>query len=306
MGIQLMILSALCAALSNLALRRSIDKGGTSQVYLVIQLAITALFAILLNPVRTGNYAWSTSMAIFGLVGGAILGLFMSTFGKALENGPPGLTIAMLNCSTVMPIFLMLLFFGSSFGFTYTAWNAVGSLLVITGLCWAGWQSSSHVDRKRWLLFVTLAFSFHIIYLVFLQWRVLLINFPGKEGLGLNLAAEEAASQWFMPLVFFAAAVMQTYLLLRTQRRAPNRGELYYGVIGGITNGACAFFMIKSTEVASSFELAMIFPIFSVALILACNLWGRWLYKEQIHWKGNVTSIAGLVLGTVNWAAVLG
>lgn len=305
MGIQLMILSAICAALSNLALRRSIDKGGTSQVYLVIQLAITALFAIFLNPVRTGDYTWSTSMAIFGLAAGAILGLFMSTFGKALENGPPGLTIAMLNCSIVMPILLMLLFFGGEFGFVYTSWNAIGSLLVIAGLCWAGWQSSSNIDRRRWLLFVVLAFSFHIIYLVFLQWRVLLINFPGREGLGLPIAAEEAASQWFMPLVFFAAAAMQTFLLMRTQRRAPNQGELYYGMIGGIANGACAFFMIKSTELASSLEMAMIFPIFSVALILVCNLWGKMLYKEQIHWKGNVTSIAGLVLGTVNWAAVL-
>lgn len=306
MGIQLMLLSALCAAFSNLALRKSIDKGGTSQVYLVIQLAITALFAVLLNPVRTGDYTWSTSMAIFAIAAGMVLGLFMSTFGKALENGPPGLTIAMLNCSTVMPILLMLLFFGNSFGFVYTAWNALGSLLVIAGLCWAGWQSSDHVDRKRWLLFVVLAFSFHILYLVFLQWRVLFINFPGREGLGLPIQAQEAASQWFMPLVFLAAAAMQTYLLLRTQRRAPNQGELYYGAVGGIANGACAFFMIKSTEVASSLEQAMIFPIFSVALILACNIWGKWLYKEQIHWKGNLTSIAGLVLGTVNWAAVLG
>lgn len=305
MAIELMLLSALCGALSNLSLRRSIDAGGTSQFYLVIQLAITCIFAIFLNPVRTGDYSWSTSMGLFGLAGGLLLGLFMSTFGRALEHGPPGLTIAMLNCSTVMPILLLLLFFGSEFGFGYTMWNALGSLLVIVGLCWAGWQSSSQTDRKKWLLFVVLAFSFHILYLVFLQWRVLFLNFPNHTGLGLSIDSSAASSQWFMPMVFFAAAAMQAYLLFSKQRRAPLKGELYYGLFGGIANGACAFFMIWSTEVASRIEQAMIFPIFSVTLILACNLWGRWLYRENIHWKGTVCSVAGLVIGTVDWAAVL-
>lgn len=305
MGIELMLLSALCAALSNLALRRSIDAGGTSQVYLAIQLSITCLVAVLLNPVRTGDYAWSSSMALFGLVGGVILAAFMSFLGKALEKGPPGLTIAMLNCSTVMPILLLLLFFGDTFGFIYTPWNAIGSLLVIIGLCWAGWQVSDQIERKKWLLFVILAFSFHILYLTFLQWRALFLNFPGHNALGISFNEREAASQWFMPMVFFAAAAIQVLLFFKNERRPPNQGELFYGLFGGLANGGCAFFMIWSTEVASAFEQAMIFPIFSVALILACNMWGRWLYKERIHWKGNACSIAGLVIGTVNWTAML-
>lgn len=298
-----MILAALCAALSNLCLRRSIDVGGTSQVYLVMQLAFSCLFAILLNPVRTGDYTWSTSMGLFGLAAGLILGAFMALLGKSLENGPPGLTIAILNSSTVVPILVLILLFGSSFGFTYTIWNALGSLLVILGLCWAGWQISGEVNRRRWMLFVFLAFALHVAYLVFLQWRALFINFPGKEGLGLSFELREATSPWFMPMVFLSATLVQAVILLRKEKRLPKRPEFSYALLGGVANGATAYFMIWSTEVATSLEQAMIFPIFSVALILACNIWGRWLYKEQIHWKGNSCSIAGILVGTVNWSA---
>ncbi len=50
----------------------------------------------------------------------------------------------------------------------------------------------------------------------------------------------------------------------------------------------------------------MLFPIFSVTLIVGCNLWGKWLYKEQVHWKANAVCIGGLLLGTVDWSSIFG
>jgi len=149
MGIQLMFFCALCIAISNLCMRRSIDSGGTSKAYLMVQLTLSALIMVLLNPVRTGNYTWDTSMALFGLMGGILLACVMGFLGKALETGPPGLSVALLSCSSVMPILMMVLLFGARFGFYYTLWNALGSILVIVGICWAGWDMNEIANRRK-------------------------------------------------------------------------------------------------------------------------------------------------------------
>lgn len=306
MGLQLMFFSAICIAISNLCMRRSIDSGGTSKAYLMMQLGLTFFIMVLLNPVRTGDYSWDTPMALFALTGGVLLAAVMTFVGRALEKGPPGLTIALLNCSSVMPILMLVILFGAQFGFYYTLWNAIGSVLVILGICWAGWDGGELYNRKSWVGFISLAFFAHVAYLVFLNWRALFINFPGEKGLGFSFAPEAASTQWFMPLVFLSAALIQTGLFFYSERRIPNKSETVYGMFGSIANGIGAFLMIRGTEIATSLEHAMLFPIFSVTLILGCNLWGKMLYQEKVNWKANALCIGGLLLGMVDWKAIFG
>lgn len=305
MGIQLMVVAALCIAISNLCMRKSIDAGGTSKAYLMMQLALSCFIMILLNPVRTGNYSWDTPMALFALSGGLILAAVMTFLGKALESGPPGLSVAMLNCSSVVPILMLVILFGSHFGFTYTLWNGIGSVLVILGICWAGWDGGEIASRRKWLAFISISFFAHVAYLVFLNWRALFINFPGEAGLGFSFAPEQASMQWFMPLVFLSAAAVQTYLFFSSEKRLPNRSEAFYGMLGSCANGVGAFLMVKATEVSTPLEHAMLFPIFSVAVIVGCNLWGKLLYEEAVNWKANAVCIGGLLLGTIDWSAIL-
>jgi drug/metabolite transporter (DMT)-like permease len=324
MGIQLILVAAFFVATSNLCMRRSIDGGGTSKAFLTIQLFLVFLVAVLLNPVRTGDYTWSHSMAAFGLSGGIILALMMACLGKALESGPPALTFAVLNSSTVMPMILMVALFGSAFGYNYTLWHGVGSILVLVGLFWAarGALASLKVlqpatgtlsvtvggggKNVQWALFAMGAFTLHVLFLVFMQWRALFINFPGKDGLLLSFSPQDALSQWFMPMVFLAAALVQAWIYVTKERRLPTRQEWFYGVSGGLANGVGTFFMIWATEVSTRFEHAMIFPIFSAGVILLCNLWGRWLYQEKINWQANAFCGLGILIGTLNWAVLFG
>lgn len=301
-----MFLAGLCAGFSNLCMRRSIDKGGTSRGYLMLLMFFTCFVGILLNPVRTGDYTWSTPMALFGLCGGIFLAGVLTFLGKALEKGPPGLTIAMLNCSCVMPIFLLVILFGSAFGFSYTLWNAIGSILVVLGICWAGWGGGSMENRKKWLLFISLSFFFHVVYMVFIKWRALLINFPGQKGLALCLSSVDSRSQWFMPMIFLTAAIIQSFLFFKHEKRLPGKAELTYGTISSATQGLSAFFMIYATEISTPLQHAMIFPIFSVTIIVICNLWGKWFYKEAVNWKANALCIGGILIGTIDWKAVMG
>jgi len=306
MGIQLMVIASLFIAAANYCMRRSIDAGGSSKAFLMIQLSLIFLIAILLNPVRTGDYSWSPCMAAFGLAGGVVLAVMLILLGKALELGPPGLTFAALNASTVMPVILMVIFFGSPFGYLYTLTNGLGSLLVIVGLFWAAANAMKSEKNMRWTSCVIGAFVLHVLFLVFMQWRALFIHFPGENGLFLSFDMDDAKSQWFMPMVYCAAALIQGVFYVSTQKRAPLRSEVIYGILGGITNGLGTFFMIWATEVSTSLEHAMIFPIFAVTIILCCNIWGQWLYKEKVNWLANSCCLLGILVGTLDWSVIIG
>jgi drug/metabolite transporter (DMT)-like permease len=305
MGIELIILAGLFVAGSNFCMRRSIDSGGSSKAFLMIQLFLTFLVAIVLNPVRTGQYAWSSCMAAFGLAGGIVLAGMMVFLGKALEKGPPGLTFAVLNASTVMPMIFMVLLFGKAFDYVYTAWNGVGSALVVAGLFWAGWQTVHSGKKTAWGLFALGAFALHILFLMFLQWRALFINYPETPGLFLSFTLGDAVNQWFMPMIFLAAAAIQFLIYAASQKRLPNRQEVFYGVLGGVCMGIGTFFQIWAAEVATPVEQAMIFPIFAITIILVCNAWGQWLYREKVNWAAAACCVAGLFVGTLDWGVLL-
>lgn len=303
MGIALILIAACMAGTSNFFLRKSIDAGGTTKAYLTIQLGLSFLLAVFLNPVRTGEYAWSTPTAYIGIAGGLILGVMMYLLGKALENGPPGLTFAVLNSSSVMPAVVMAVLFGSMFGHEYHPWNAIGSILVVVGLFWAGWRAETVNNRLRfWLLLALGAFFAHILFLIFMQWRAMLLKPDLPDNLLLSFRVDESASQWFMPMIYLAAALFQLIIFICFERRIPNRKEVLYGVAGGIAIGLSTFFLIKATEIASAWENAMLFPIYSVTIIVLCNLWGQLLYKERVNWLANSVCLIGLVCGTVNWS----
>ncbi len=304
LGLQLMALAGALTAFSNYFLRRSIMAGGSSRAFLLIQLTITFLVAILLNPVRAGNFFFSPEVVCLGLLGGMILGFMMTCLGKALENGPAGLTVAILNASTVFPILGMMMLFGKDFGFEYNYWNAVGSVIVVAALFWAGYETFKSGSKGRWLFFACGAFALHILFLMLLQWRSVLMNFPGRSPLFSTATPENLSSEWFMPMAFLAAALVQLAVYIKQEARPPLPQEIRYGLFGGAVNGLGTFFMIRSTEVASSIEQAMIFPLFAVTVVVVCNLWGQFLYKEKVHWRATSASIAGIAIGTVNWSAI--
>lgn len=304
LGIQLMLLAGACVALSNFCMRKSVDAGGSSKAFLMVQLFLTFIVAILLNPVRSGDYSWSLSMGMFGLVGGLVLAFMMFCLGKAVESGPSSLSFAMLSSSTVMPILFMVILFGASFGFKYNIFNATGSLLVVGGLLWAGWETFSLGDKKKWLMFAVLAFFLHAVFLVFMQWRALFVHFPGHEGLFLSFDANAARSQWFMPMVFLAASFVQIIIYILRQKKWPTQAELFFGTLGGIANGIGTFLMIRSTEVSTTVEHAMIFPLFAVSVMLGCNLWGQFIYKERVNWKACSFCVLGVLIGTLDWTVL--
>jgi len=305
MGIQLMLLASFFVAISNFCMRRSIDSGGSTKGYLMIMLSVISLIAVFLNPIRMADFSWSYSMALFAVIAGIILSFMLISLGKTLESGPPGLTFAALNASTVLPMVAMVLLFGSKFGYFYTMWNAFGSILLVIGLFWAGYSAIRSFHFQKWLIFMTATFFLHILLLLFFQWRALCINFPEERGFFFPFENSEACCQWFMPIMYATAALLQTLFYFKTRVRALNPLELQYGIYGGLTNGVGTFFMILSTEASTSLEHAAIFPVFAITVIIFCNLWGRWFYQEKVNWKANGLCLLGILIGSLDWKMLL-
>ncbi|MCE5294714.1 MAG: hypothetical protein LLF94_08905 [Chlamydiales bacterium] len=80
-------------------------------------------------------------------------------------------------------------------------------------------------------------------------------------------------------------------------KHLPSSSNTRWGILGGLCNGACAFFFMEATSMATGVERTLIFPLFSISLIISCNLWAKALYQESIHWRANALCIVGICTG---------
>lgn len=304
MGILFALIAGIFMPLTNLTVRKSVDVGGNTKAYFVFQLLSSFLFSLLIGPLRTGDFTIALPAAILGISAGLILSLMLFSLGRAVEQGPPGFTFAILNSATVMPGLLMALFFGATFGYAYTVWHALGSVLVILGLFWAGKGLQGMREINKWIGFSTLMFLFHVVLLALYQWRGLLLNPMRPAELFPFFSMEGVKSECFTPFMFFTTFVVQGLVYLKSERRTPKPGEILYGFAGGLSNLLVTFFLLAAAEKATPLENAVIFPIFSVVGIILTNAWGQKLYQEQVNWRACQLCAFGLIVGTVDWKAV--
>jgi hypothetical protein len=71
------------------------------------------------------------------------------------------------------------------------------------------------------------------------------------------------------------------------------------GSIGGFLNGVITFLLLVAAKYATADEKPVIFPLFSISIIIFCNLWGQWLYKERVNWKATSVCAAGILIAAI-------
>ncbi|MBX7067097.1 MAG: hypothetical protein K1X28_07690 [Parachlamydiales bacterium] len=304
MGILYALIAGIFLPLTNLTTRKSLDVGGNTKGYFVFQMLSTLICAYLFGPVRTGDYSITAPAAILGSLAGVLLFLMLSSLGKALQKGPPGLTFAVLNSATVVPGIVMAVLFGASLGYEFKFAHAVGCSLVLFGLFWAGKGLQGLKETNRWVVFCVSMFLFHILILTLYQWRGLLLNPERPADLFAFISYDQIKSECFVPFMFLASGILQTIVFLRDEKRMPQKSEVLYGVTGGVFNFLVTFFLLKAAVSASPIENAVIYPIFSVVGIILTNAWGQKLYQEQVNWRACQVCACGLIVGTVDWRAV--
>ncbi len=308
MAIISVCLASLCLAIGNLFMRKSIDSGGGAKTYLALQLSFSLLVAILLGPVKAQTYSINGQVACFGLFTGLMLVGLLFFLGKALEKGPSGLTFSILSSAAVFPGLVMAVVYGKAHGFTYTVWHAMGSVLVIAGLFWAGKKVSViEVEGQKpkrvmkWFVFVTAMFVLHILLLLLYQWRGLILSTNQLSLVTNFFTPEKLGNEWFVPMMYVGAVSVQMSYFLKTERRWPSPKEWLYSFAGGTVNSLCTFFLLYGTKTASALESLIIFPIYSIGTIVFSNLWSQRLYGEQVNWRACQICAMGIVLASVDW-----
>lgn len=298
MAIFLILWGSLMGALNNLCLRRSIDVGVQTKSYLVFQFGSSAGLAFLFFYLRGGGevetFSWVFST--LSLIGGLCLALMMWGIGGALALGPPGLSLSAFNGVSLLPPLVMSLLVGEEGGYVLQVSHLLGLLFVALGLGWSAKTSPPSSRKQGWGKRLALALVAHLALLLVVEWRAYLMRGP----LGTN-----AGGYWFTPLLFFSATLLQIILFWKQERRLPQFKEAAFGFLGGILAGSSVTLLIAAPEIATPKESIMLFPLFAILLIFLCNLWGRWLYKEAVHWGGVTLSLLGVCVGSIDWRALL-
>lgn len=292
-----MLISGVLGALSNLCMRKSMDAKGSVFAFFFYQLLFTFIVVSFLYPIRADSYSINLYTVFMGVLCGLALGSLKYIIGFALKKGPASLTFASVNSASVVPPCIIALFSGSAINFTCTSWQLVGSLLVVIGLFWAVSNQGFSRHKARWILFALLGFAVHTIYLLLAQLHVLILENSDWLHSILHHGSDTLQSEWYVPLIFATACLMHMIIYSITEKRLPSLSETLWGILGGICNGVCSFFFMQGTLVACGVERSFIFPIFSISLIVFCNLWGQVLYKERVHWRANGLCCLGVLAG---------
>lgn len=291
------ILASLCASSSNFCLRKNLDNHGDLDACLVMYCFMSLVIVLMINPAFLVETTVSYRMLSLGMIVGALMGGMLMMTSRALKRGPSSITFAVQNSSCVFPSLILAVIFGTEYGFIMTSGSLIGAVCVITGLLWAAFrQNSSTTVLKSWYIFAGTMLLLQTAVLTLFQWRCLIIqeDLPDHSLIPFNCSLQEEL--WFMPGLFIAACLLQTIYFSVTQKRFMRIGEMVWGGLGGIVNGASTYFLLNAISIATPLERRFAFPVFAVCVILICNLWGQWLYREPIFWKANFLCMFGILV----------
>lgn len=289
-------------AVGNYFSRRSVgmtDQGGDP--FIVYRQMASCAIGFLIGYFIHGTLGWDPKMFSLGIFAGIILGCLGWISGRALRYGPPGLNYSILNSACIVPPLILAFLFGESFGHTYSIVNGLGAMLVVGGIIYASANVKKAEINPKWYFWAGISFIVHAFLLSFFQWRALVLKEDLPETALIPFHCDACLADIFTPAMFLAACAIQFFLPLGFQRvNVPYKAIALWGWVGGLITGAAGFFTMLATEAATEhWEKAIVFPLFCVSVILFCNIWGRFLYKEEVNWKANAVSLLGIVLCTL-------
>ncbi len=293
------------AALVNLCLRKNIQYGGSIKSYLCLYFWFSFLSSFFLFQ-SPRMESFSTLMTTAGSVTGILNYIMIVLVAKAVLIGPSGLTFAFQNSGSILPAFALFVLFGASFGFVISVPLLIGFCSILCGLFLSSRKQkdvSDHQPKKsnffQWFSLAIIIFFVQGVILTLFQWKELLYLCEPKAHVLLPWRCINDDQQWFLPGFFFIPSLIQTWVFVVGEKRWFSLKEGIFGTAAGVLNGGAAFFLLFGLEHASGGEKLILFPLFSIMVIFFCDLWGRMIYKEKIHWVGTALCAAGVLIGAL-------
>jgi hypothetical protein len=309
-----LLFSALLASVVNFLLRRNFEKGGSANAFLSLYFLSSLVLIFLIYP-QLWSIKISPVMISLGCFAGFLNFLMMGLTTKTVQTGPPGLSFTFQNASSVMPGLLLYFLFGPAFGFRLSFWLCLGFVFILTGLYLStrtvkrdvnGSQTGSEaaltqevMDLKKWLGYAVSMLLVQGVILSIFQWRLLLLNDPPYNHWLIPWSCSQEEDLWFIPAFFLIPTILQLLNFWKTEKRKFTSLEFRYGAGAGILNCVVMILLLLATKNSGFLEKAMQFPLFTVAVILFCNLWGWKIYEERVNWVGISLCVMGVIVGFI-------
>jgi drug/metabolite transporter (DMT)-like permease len=281
-GKVLALMTALCFGLNPVILKLGFARKGTSEVALVMGLAITVPVYIILAPLLGGfDFGLITVPALIGFILG---GLFGTGIGRrwmyiAIERIGASPATAIKNSAPVVTTFLAVLFLSEQV--SWLQWLAIAS--IVTGITLVTWRPGAGV-RQLLSVGVLAAVGSALSYGV----RPLFLKF-GLEEVDIPLTAA---------LIGAVAALIYASLFTRLGRmREALRGEaaMYFAGAGVLQ----AFGFLALTFGLSTEDVSVVYPVTSAAPLFTLAFTAILLRGvEQLTWRivlGAVAVVAGVI-----------
>lgn len=285
--------AATLSSVSNWSFRKKFELSDKTEGFLFYYYLITFFLAIFINW-RVFFEPANFTMLGLGSLAGAMNVLVMYFTAEALKKGPSSLTFAFQNASCVFPSLLLALFFGEPFGYTFNSFQLLGIILVVFGLFMGSTQRNKKTSAL-WFFLAIACLGSQVLTLTFIQGRCILFKCQGMDHFLARYAVLETADVWFLPAQFGMAALLQGLLYLK-MRNPLKKQEIKYAGLAGSLNGLSSFLLLLATKWAIGFENLILLPLFSVSVIILCNLWAHKLYGEKLYYTTMAACILGIFL----------
>lgn len=288
------IIAACCASLSNLFFRKCSSTNAAAYQFLFYYYLSSFAGSFLIRPDLILT-SWNPTILGIGCIAGLLNVIMMIVTSRALQHTSAGITFTFQNASSVFPNPVLFLLLGSSFGFMVTGYQMAGMFLILIGL-FAGMLQRNQEKKKstKWIRYALGCLMTQTLILCIFQTRFLAF----ADGV------VDDSDVWFMVGFFGMALIFQSFILYRQKRQlqvaiVPSiehqeiaefppmatglsaKTKILYGGLSGVANAISTYFLLQATQLASPLESGLIFPLFAVAVMVLCNIWGYWLYQEQ-------------------------
>jgi len=266
----LYICNVACSSSQSACGKMYAKKGGNSAVF-NINKAMAGILIFLLFGIF-GGLTLHVPTLLYGIAYGVFLCISMQTGFMALAMGPMALTSIIASFSLIIPFLFGITVLKEALTFT----GGIGMFFLLASILLLNLKKESGVSLKWFLLaFATLLVNgissliqkYHQIY------------FPGEYRTEFMLSA--------------MATVLLILLALGYAKRYSPRPAFSFSGLGaasGILNGLANYLTLY---LAATEKASVLFPVVSVANVIAVWLYGRFLFKEHLK----PVQIAGLLCG---------
>lgn len=248
------------------------SKGGSVNLYNINKAAVALLVFFVVGLFRGMSFHLPT--ILWGLGYGACMCVGGFAGFTALGLGPMALTSMIASFSLVIPFVVGVTVWGE----TLSMWGILGIILLVLSIVLLNFKKIDDRLSLKWTFFTFLTFFVTGVASVFQKQHQM--NYPG-----LYRTEFMVASMLCMLVMLLAVVLVKGTVKTEVRFCVP-------GSIGGFLEGVANYIVLY---LAATQNASVLFPVVSVAKIIAVWCIGRMAFKEQLKFWQTIGLVAGIV-----------